>query len=84
MAWLRALRAGKFHWRTHRRDGRLLIDIEDNGMGIAPERLVEVYGAALESATSTSACAFSTATQFKMDIRSQAGRELKSPRNSPR
>ena len=44
MGWRRGSKAGKFIWRTHRSDGRLSIEIEDNGMGISPERLLEVYG----------------------------------------
>src|ERR1700730_6204841 len=38
------LEGGQIHLRTQRRDGRLLIEIEDNGMGISPERLREGYG----------------------------------------
>src|ERR1700681_2584047 len=38
------LEGGQIHLRTRQSNGRLLIEIEDNGMGISPERLAAVYG----------------------------------------
>ena len=38
------LEGGQIHLRPRQSNGRLLIEIEDNGMGISPERLAEVYG----------------------------------------
>jgi two-component system LytT family sensor kinase len=67
------LEGGQIHLRTHRRDGRLLIDIEDNGMGIAPERLVEVYGGGIGISNVHERLRLLYGDQFKMDIRSQAG-----------
>ena len=67
------LEGGQIHLRTHRRDGRLLIDIEDNGMGIEPERLVEVYGGGIGISNVHERLRLLYGDQFRMDIRSQAG-----------
>jgi two-component system LytT family sensor kinase len=67
------LEGGQIHLRTHCRDGRLLIDIEDNGMGIPPERLVEVYGGGIGISNVHERLRLLYGDQFKMDIRSQAG-----------
>ena len=67
------LEGGQIHLRTHRRDGRLLIEIEDNGMGIPPERLVEVYGGGIGISNVHERLRLLYGDQFKMDIRSQAG-----------
>jgi two-component system LytT family sensor kinase len=67
------LEGGQIHLRTYRRDGRLSIEIEDNGMGIPPERLLEVYGGGIGISNVHERLRLLYGDQFKMDIRSQAG-----------
>jgi two-component system LytT family sensor kinase len=67
------LEGGQIHLRTRRRDGRLSIDIEDNGMGIPSERLGEVYGGGIGISNVHERLRLLYGDQFKMDIRSQAG-----------
>ncbi|MGP8157695.1 MAG: sensor histidine kinase [Candidatus Acidiferrales bacterium] len=67
------LEGGEIRLRTHRRDGRLLIDIEDNGIGISPERLREVYGGGIGISNVHERLRLLYGEQFKMDIRSQEG-----------
>ena len=67
------LEGGQIHLRTHRRDGRLSIEIEDNGMGIPPERLAEVYGGGIGISNVHERLRLLYGDQFKMDIRSQVG-----------
>src|ERR1700724_1015638 len=67
------LEGGQIHLRSHRRDGRLLIEIEDNGMGISPERLLEVYGGGIGISNVHERLRLLYGDQFKMDIRSQEG-----------
>ena len=67
------LEGGQIHIRTRRNDGRLYIEIEDNGIGISPERLVEVYGGGIGISNVHERLRFLYGDQFKMDIRSQEG-----------
>jgi two-component system, LytTR family, sensor kinase len=67
------LEGGQIHLRSHRRDGRLLIEIEDNGMGIPAERLAEVYGGGIGISNVHERLRLLYGDQFKMDIRSRAG-----------
>jgi two-component system LytT family sensor kinase len=67
------LEGGEIHLRTHRRDGRLLIDIEDNGIGISPERLREVFGGGIGISNVHERLRLLYGEHFKMDIRSQEG-----------
>jgi two-component system, LytTR family, sensor kinase len=67
------LEGGQIRLRTHRRDGRLLIEIEDNGMGISPERLLEVYGGGIGISNVHERLRLLYGDQFKMDIKSQEG-----------
>jgi two-component system LytT family sensor kinase len=67
------LEGGQIHLRTHRRDGRLLIEIEDNGIGISPERLLEVYGGGIGISNVHERLRLLYGDQFKMDIKSQEG-----------
>jgi two-component system LytT family sensor kinase len=64
---------GKIHLRTHRRDGRLIIEIEDNGMGMSPERLLEVYGGGIGISNVHERLRLLYGSQFGMDIRSREG-----------
>jgi two-component system, LytTR family, sensor kinase len=67
------LEGGQIHLRTHRRDGRLFIEIEDNGMGISPERLLEVYGGGIGISNVHERLRLLYGDQFKMDIQSKEG-----------
>lgn len=67
------LEGGEIHIRTRRIDGRLLIEIEDNGMGISTERLAEVYGGGIGISNVHERLRLLYGDQFKMDIRSQEG-----------
>jgi two-component system LytT family sensor kinase len=67
------LEGGEIHLRTHLHDGRLSIEIDDNGMGISSERLVEVYGGGIGISNVHERLRLLYGDQFKMDIRSQEG-----------
>jgi two-component system LytT family sensor kinase len=67
------LEGGQIHLRTSRRDGRLAIEIEDNGMGISPERLTQIYGEGIGITNVHERLRLLYGDQFKMDIRSQEG-----------
>jgi two-component system, LytTR family, sensor kinase len=67
------LEGGEIHIRTRLADGRLSIEIEDNGMGIPPERLAEVYGGGIGISNVHERLRLLYGDQFKMDIRSQEG-----------
>src|ERR1700723_3117883 len=67
------LEGGKIHLRARNRDGRLLIEIEDNGMGITPERLAEGYGGGIGITNVHERLRLLYGDQFKMNIRSKEG-----------
>src|SRR5271167_88335 len=67
------LEGGQIRLRTRNLDGRLLIEIEDNGVGISPERLAEVYGGGIGISNVHERLRLLYGDQFKMDIRSQEG-----------
>jgi len=67
------LEGGQIHLRAHRREGRLLIDIEDNGVGIPAGRLRNVYGGGIGISNVHERLRLLYGDQFKMDIRSQEG-----------
>jgi two-component system LytT family sensor kinase len=67
------LAGGQIHLRTHRSDGRLVIEIEDNGMGMSPERLLEVYGGGIGISNVHERLRLLYGSQFGMDIRSREG-----------
>jgi len=64
---------GQILVRTRRRDGRLSIEINDNGMGMSPERLTEVYGGGIGISNVHERLRLLYGDQFLMDIRSQPG-----------
>ena len=68
------LEGGQIHLRTRQSNGRLLIEIEDNGMGISPERLPKCTAGESASATYTSACACSTAINSRWKSAARKGR----------
>jgi two-component system, LytTR family, sensor kinase len=65
------LEGGEIHLRTRHRDGRLTIEIDDNGMGMSPERLTEVYGGGIGISNVHERLRLLYGDQFEMDIRSQ-------------
>jgi two-component system LytT family sensor kinase len=67
------LEGGEIHIRTHHRDGRLSIEIDDNGLGISPERLAEVFGGGIGISNVHERLRLLYGDQFQMDIRSQEG-----------
>ena len=67
------LEGGQIHLRARRREGRLLIDIEDNGVGIPAGRLRNVYGGGIGISNVHERLRLLYGDQFKMDIRSQEG-----------
>ena len=67
------LEGGQIHIRTRRNDGRLYIEIEDNGVGISSERLGEVYGGGIGISNVHERLRLLYGDQFKMDIRSEEG-----------
>jgi two-component system LytT family sensor kinase len=67
------LEGGQIQLRIHRRDGRLAIAIDDNGMGMSPERLLEVYGGGIGISNVHERLRLLYGDQFEMDIRSQEG-----------
>jgi two-component system, LytTR family, sensor kinase len=67
------LAGGQIHLRTRRRDGRLIIEIEDNGMGMPPERLLDVYGGGIGISNVHERLRLLYGDQFGMDIRSREG-----------
>jgi two-component system LytT family sensor kinase len=67
------LEGGQIHLRTRQVDGRLLIEISDNGMGIPTERLADVYGGGIGISNVHERLRLLYGDQFKMDIRSQEG-----------
>jgi two-component system, LytTR family, sensor kinase len=67
------LAGGQIHIRTRRRDGRLAIEIDDNGLGMSPERLLEVYGGGIGISNVHERLRLLYGDQFEMDIRSREG-----------
>jgi len=67
------LEGGEIHLRTRHRDGRLTIEIDDNGMGMSPERLREVYGGGIGISNVHERLRLLYGDQFDMGIRSQPG-----------
>ncbi len=67
------LEGGLIRLRTRCRDGKLLIEIEDNGMGMSSERLGEVYGGGIGISNVHERLRLLYGDQFAMDIRSREG-----------
>jgi two-component system LytT family sensor kinase len=67
------LAGGQIHLRTRRHDGRLAIEIEDNGLGMSPERLLDVYGGGIGISNIHERLRLLYGDQFAMDIRSREG-----------
>jgi two-component system LytT family sensor kinase len=67
------LEGGQIRVQTHRRDGRLLIQIDDNGIGMSAGRLAEVYGGGIGISNVHERLRLLYGDQFAMDIRSEVG-----------
>ncbi|HXW63096.1 MAG TPA: histidine kinase [Candidatus Acidoferrales bacterium] len=67
------LEGGEIHLCTRHGDGRLTIEISDNGMGMSPERLREVYGGGIGISNVHERLRLLYGDQFDMNIRSHPG-----------
>jgi two-component system LytT family sensor kinase len=67
------LEGGEIHIRTRRRNGRLFLEIDDNGIGIPPERLREVYDGGIGISNVHERLRLLYGDQFKMNIQSCEG-----------
>jgi two-component system, LytTR family, sensor kinase len=67
------LEGGEIRLRTRIVDGRLTIEIEDNGMGISSERLAQIYGEGIGISNVHERLRLLYGDQFRMDIKSQEG-----------
>lgn len=67
------LEGGEIRVRARHRDGHLSVEIEDNGMGMPQERLLEVYGGGIGISNVHERLRLLYGDQFKMDIRSLEG-----------
>lgn len=67
------LAGGQIRLRTQRRDGRLTIEIEDNGVGMPPERLSDVYEGGIGVSNVHARLRLLYGDQFEMIIRSREG-----------
>jgi len=67
------LEGGLIRLRTRRRDGKLLIEIEDNGLGMSSERLGEVFGGGIGISNVYERLRLLYGDQFAMDIHSREG-----------
>jgi two-component system, LytTR family, sensor kinase len=67
------LEGGRIHVRAELQGGRLAIEIEDNGIGIPPDRLNEVYGGGIGISNVNERLRLLYGDQYKMEIRSQEG-----------
>jgi two-component system LytT family sensor kinase len=68
------LEGGEIHIRTRRRNARLILEIDDNGIGIPAERLNEVYGGGIGISNVHERLRLLYGDQFKMDIQSREGK----------
>ncbi len=67
------LEGGEIHLCTKMTDGRLTIDINDNGMGISTERLAEIYHEGIGISNVRERLRLLYGDQFRMEIKSQEG-----------
>src|SRR2546429_4565020 len=71
---------GKIELRTIDRDGRLSIEIEDNGVGISGERLPPVYVGGIGLSNVRERLRVLYGTDFQLDIPSRLSEDRKSTR----
>ncbi|MGB7082819.1 MAG: histidine kinase, partial [Candidatus Acidiferrales bacterium] len=67
------LEGGEIRLRTKMVEGRLTIDIDDNGMGISSERLGEIYHEGIGISNVRERLRLLYGDQFRMEIKSQEG-----------
>ncbi len=67
------LEGGKIHLRTSNRDGRLHIEIQDNGVGIAEEKMPQVYVEGIGLSNVRERLRVLYGDDFRLDIESHAG-----------
>jgi two-component system LytT family sensor kinase len=67
------LEGGQIRLRTRRLDGRLIIEVEDNGLGISEERLAQVYAKGIGVSNVHERLRLLYGDDFRMDIHSQEG-----------
>jgi two-component system LytT family sensor kinase len=67
------LEGGRISLRTRRQDGRLTIEVEDNGRGIPAERLPNVYVEGIGISNVHERLRLLYGDDFRMEIRSQEG-----------
>jgi two-component system LytT family sensor kinase len=67
------LEGGRISLRTRRQDGRLTIEVEDNGRGIPAERLPNVYVEGIGISNVHERLRLLYGDEFRMEIRSQEG-----------
>ena len=68
------LEGGEIRLRTTRLDGRLVIELEDNGVGIEEERIPEVYQSGIGISNVTERLKVLYGKDYKMKIESEKGR----------
>ena len=64
---------GRIHLRTTNRDGRLQIEIEDNGIGIPEEKLPHVYVEGIGLSNVRERLRVLYGTDFRLQIHSREG-----------
>ena len=67
------LEGGKIHLRTSNRDGRLHIEIQDNGVGISEEKMPDVYVEGIGLSNVRERLRVLYGDDFRLDIQSQEG-----------
>jgi two-component system LytT family sensor kinase len=67
------LEGGEIRLRTRTVDGRLTIDIDDNGMGISSDRLARIYNNGIGISNVRERLRLLYGDQFRMDIHSREG-----------
>ncbi len=69
-----SLAGGEIHLRTLRLDGRLVIVVEDNGVGIAEDRIADVYDSGIGISNVSERLKVLYGKDYVMKIESQPGR----------
>jgi two-component system LytT family sensor kinase len=67
------LEGGEIHIRTRRQDGRLAIEVEDNGLGIPQDRMPQVHSDGIGISNVQERLRLLYGNDFRMDITSREG-----------